>query len=90
MARLLGVACLWLWAVAILMVPAYAAQEKRPNIVFILVDDQETLMNSIDFMPTVQNQLIKKGTTFKKHYCTGTTTQRPSPPPIGYMPCHCC
>lgn len=73
MARLLDVAYLWVWALAVLasVAPARGTSQDRPNIVIILVDDQETLMNTIDFMPTVQEQLIKKGTSFQKHYCTG-------------------
>lgn len=51
--------------------PFVLAQEaKRPNVVFILADDQDAKLNSIDYMPNVQELLIDKGTHFKSHYCT--------------------
>lgn len=43
---------------------------KQPNIVFILTDDQDLHMNSLDYMPFVQKHLIDKGTLFKRHFCT--------------------
>lgn len=46
-------------------------QGGRPNIVFILTDDQDSHMNSLDYMPITQQHLIKAGTTFARHYCTG-------------------
>lgn len=42
----------------------------RPNFVFILTDDQDVHMNSLDYMPEVQEHLIDKGALFDKHYCT--------------------
>ncbi|KAF2875643.1 arylsulfatase [Massariosphaeria phaeospora] len=42
----------------------------RPNVVFIVTDDQDAQWNSLDFMPQVQEHLVKKGTNYKKHYCT--------------------
>lgn len=44
---------------------------KRPNIVFILTDDQDSHMNSLEYMPLTQKYLINEGTTFARHYCTG-------------------
>jgi hypothetical protein len=44
---------------------------KRPNIVFILTDDQDSHMNSLDYMPLTQKYLMNEGTTFARHYCTG-------------------
>ena len=41
---------------------------KQPNVVFILTDDQDQRMNSLDHMPNVQNLLIKEGTRYMKHY----------------------
>lgn len=43
---------------------------KQPNIVFILTDDQDLHMNSLDYMPLLQKHLIDKGTLFKRHFCT--------------------
>jgi hypothetical protein len=42
----------------------------RPNIVFILTDDQDLHLNSLDFMPLTQKHLIDQGTFYKRHYCT--------------------
>ncbi|KAL9095114.1 MAG: hypothetical protein Q9165_002717 [Trypethelium subeluteriae] len=47
---------------------ATAASSKQPNIVFILTDDQDARMNSLDYMPKVQKYLINEGTQFQKHY----------------------
>ena len=50
----------------------------RPNIVFILTDDQDTHMNSLEYMPYVQKHLIGQGTNFERHYCTGESVDRTS------------
>ncbi|KAI0513279.1 arylsulfatase-like protein [Xylaria bambusicola] len=42
----------------------------RPNIVFILTDDQDIHMQSLDYMPFVKKHLLDRGTFFKKHFCT--------------------
>ncbi|CAH0046832.1 unnamed protein product [Clonostachys solani] len=42
----------------------------RPNFLFVLTDDQDTHMESLKYMPQVQEHLISKGATFNKHYCT--------------------
>ncbi|KAJ6036000.1 hypothetical protein N7540_000279 [Penicillium herquei] len=46
------------------------AQCDRPNVVFILTDDQDTHLNSLDYMPHVKRHLLDQGTHFTKHYCT--------------------
>ncbi|KAF2119488.1 alkaline-phosphatase-like protein [Lophiotrema nucula] len=43
---------------------------ERPNIVFILTDDQDLHLNSLDYLPHVQKHLIAEGTSYKKHFCT--------------------
>ncbi|KAL3486221.1 alkaline-phosphatase-like protein [Aspergillus germanicus] len=43
---------------------------RRPNVVFILTDDQDVHLNSLDYMPFVQKHLLEQGTYFNKHYCT--------------------
>lgn len=43
---------------------------KKPNIVFILTDDQDLHMNSLDYMPHTQKFIADQGTTFKNHFCT--------------------
>ena len=45
-------------------------QDRRPNIVVILTDDQDLHMNSLDYMPLLKKHIIDKGTFFKKHYCS--------------------
>ncbi|CAK4032708.1 Arylsulfatase [Lecanosticta acicola] len=45
-------------------------QSKRPNIVFILTDDQDHNMQSLDYMPLLKKHLVDRGTSFEKHYCT--------------------
>ena len=47
-----------------------SANDRRPNIVFIMTDDQDVRMGSLDFMPHVQKHLIKEGTFFARHYAT--------------------
>lgn len=54
-----------------LVSPALACSRgKRPNIVFILSDDQDLEMGSIDYMPLLGKYLKAKGTTYERHYCT--------------------
>jgi len=36
----------------------------RPNIIFILTDDQDALLGSLDVMPAVRNQIAAQGLTF--------------------------
>ena len=48
------------------------AGDDRPNILFILTDDQDSLMDSLDFMPSVQKHIAAKGVSFERHYCTGS------------------
>ncbi|KAF2098540.1 alkaline phosphatase-like protein, partial [Rhizodiscina lignyota] len=40
----------------------------KPNIVFILTDDQDLHLNSLDHMQVLQEQLVNQGTYFSKHY----------------------
>jgi hypothetical protein len=46
------------------------SQTKQPNIVFILTDDQDLHMNSLDYVPLIRKHLIEQGTLFTKHFCT--------------------
>lgn len=43
---------------------------RRPNVVFVLTDDQDVHLGSLEYMPLVRKHLIEKGTQFTKHYCT--------------------
>ncbi|KAH7313784.1 alkaline-phosphatase-like protein [Stachybotrys elegans] len=47
-----------------------AAAQSRPNIVFIMTDDQDVHMESLNHMPLTQQHLVSQGATFEKHYCT--------------------
>lgn len=49
---------------------AFGATSKPPNVVFILSDDQDAQMNSLDYMPLLKKYLLDEGTHFRKHYCT--------------------
>ena len=42
----------------------------RPNVVFILTDDQDLHMSSLDYMPYLKKHLLDEGTFFQRHYCT--------------------
>lgn len=44
--------------------------QSRPNIVFILTDDQDLHLNSIEYMPFLKKHLIEHGTFYKRHFCT--------------------
>ncbi|KAI4731848.1 Arylsulphatase [Aureobasidium sp. EXF-10728] len=45
-------------------------QSSPPNIVFVLTDDQDVHLSSLEYMPLVKKHLIDKGTYYDKHYCT--------------------
>ncbi|KAK1594236.1 sulfatase [Colletotrichum navitas] len=51
-------------------VVAQDVQQRQPNIVFILTDDQDQQLGSLDYMPYVQKHLVKEGTYYRKHFCT--------------------
>lgn len=53
---------------AILATVANAA--KKPNVVFVLTDDQDVEMQSLQHMPLLQKYMINEGTLFDRHYCT--------------------
>jgi N-acetylglucosamine-6-sulfatase len=46
------------------------APQKKPNFLFIITDDQDIHMQSLDYMPILNKYITSKGTTFEKHYCT--------------------
>ncbi|KAI1330737.1 alkaline-phosphatase-like protein [Xylariaceae sp. FL0255] len=47
-----------------------AAQARKPNILFVLTDDQDHYMDSTAHMPFLQSDIVRKGTTFNRHFCT--------------------
>lgn len=50
--------------------PIGQKNDRRPNIVLVLTDDQDLHMQSIDYMPLLKKHIIDQGTFFKRHYCT--------------------
>lgn len=46
------------------------ANVTKPNFIFIMTDDQDLHLNSIDYQPSVQKHFVQEGTWFKKHFCT--------------------
>lgn len=42
----------------------------RPNIVFIMTDDQDKRLGSTDYQTILHRELIDKGTEFSNHYTT--------------------
>ena len=42
----------------------------KPNFIFIMTDDQDLHLNSIDYQASVQKHFAQEGTWFKKHFCT--------------------
>jgi len=48
----------------------HSSSTSRPNIVFILTDDQDLHMNSLDYVPLIKKHLIDQGTRYTKHFCT--------------------
>jgi arylsulfatase A-like enzyme len=45
-----------------------AQKAARPNIVFILTDDQDLLLGSLDALPAVRNQIAAQGITFSNAF----------------------
>jgi arylsulfatase A-like enzyme len=45
-----------------------AVQSTQPNIVFILTDDQELALGSLDFMPRTRDLIAGQGVTFASHF----------------------
>ena len=43
---------------------------KQPNILFILTDDQDWHMRSLEHMPFLQKYLLHEGTLYANHFCT--------------------
>ncbi|KAK7224561.1 hypothetical protein V2G26_012564 [Clonostachys chloroleuca] len=50
--------------------PSSSSSSKRPNIVFVLTDDQDLHLGSLDHTPLIRKRLIDQGTLYQRHYCT--------------------
>ncbi|OSS48837.1 hypothetical protein B5807_06901 [Epicoccum nigrum] len=42
----------------------------KPNFIFIMTDDQDLHLDSIEYQKSVQKHFRQEGTWFKKHFCT--------------------
>ncbi|KAH8653756.1 arylsulfatase precursor [Xylariales sp. PMI_506] len=42
----------------------------KPNFIFIMTDDQDLRLNSLNYMPSVQKHFTEQGTTFSNHFAT--------------------
>ena len=52
------------------LLASIAAASKKPNILFILTDDQDWHMESLQHMPLLQRNLVNEGTLYSNHFCT--------------------
>ncbi|TLD08896.1 uncharacterized protein PgNI_07143 [Pyricularia grisea] len=43
---------------------------RRPNVVFILTDDQDLHMDSLEYMPLLKKHMRDRGTEYKRHFTT--------------------
>ncbi|KAL7625776.1 hypothetical protein AAE478_004999 [Parahypoxylon ruwenzoriense] len=43
---------------------------RRPNVVFVLTDDQDARLGSLEHMPRTRRDLLREGTSFARHYAT--------------------
>ena len=62
--------CIVFVALAAALEQAPLGPLKKPNIVFILTDDQDLHMNSLEYMPLLRNYITNEGTLYKRHYCS--------------------
>ncbi|KAH4348839.1 arylsulfatase [Parastagonospora nodorum] len=70
---MLSFSILWklclLWS-ASTTIATSSTRHGKPNFVFIITDDQDLHLGSMDYMPLTRKQLGKQGTFYKQHYCT--------------------
>jgi N-acetylglucosamine-6-sulfatase len=50
--------------------PSTPEVDGRPNVVFILTDDQDLHLDSLSYMPYLKKHLLDQGVFFRRHYCT--------------------
>ncbi|CAG8081231.1 unnamed protein product [Penicillium nalgiovense] len=50
--------------------PWHHPEPTQPNFVFIMTDDQDLHLNSLDYMPKLQHLIGDEGATFQRHFCT--------------------
>jgi N-acetylglucosamine-6-sulfatase len=49
---------------------ASSLPKPQPNFIFIITDDQDLRLGSLDYQPLVKKHFVEQGLTFEKHYCT--------------------
>lgn len=50
--------------------PGHSSETKQPNFVFIMTDDQDLHLDSLNYMPKLQRHIGNEGTVFERHFCT--------------------
>ncbi|CAJ2513380.1 Uu.00g014990.m01.CDS01 [Anthostomella pinea] len=58
------------WAAFLVAGKAHGHLGSKPNFIFIITDDQDLHLNSLNYQPAVQRHFAQQGTFFSKHYCT--------------------
>ena len=69
----LKILAVWLLAIALIFVRVDVGarhEDKRPNIIFILTDDQDVTANSLDYMPKLNKILRQEGMEFLNYFVT--------------------
>ena len=66
-----------IWCLLMATLWAQASSQAKPNIVFILTDDQDRTANSLDYMPNL-NKIMREGGTEFTHYYVSTGLCCPS------------
>ena len=65
------------WCLLVAVCCAQASMQAKPNIVFLLTDDQDRTANSLDYMPHL-NKILREGGTEFTHYYVSTGLCCPS------------
>lgn len=52
------------------LVTSSSSRDGKPNFVFIITDDQDLHLGSMDYMPLTRKHLGKQCSFYSKHYCT--------------------
>ena len=58
------------WASQSALQERKATASTKPNFIFIITDDQDLHLQSLNYQPAVQKYFAEQGTFFGKHYCT--------------------
>ncbi|KAF4989809.1 hypothetical protein FDECE_14590 [Fusarium decemcellulare] len=58
------------FVISMLVFICTASAAEKPNVIFILTDDQDLLLDSLTYLPFVKKHIVDRGTYFRRHYCT--------------------